>query len=218
MDLRKNKNSWSSKLPFFTSKQIVLPTEMILYMAKFLKFEDYRSFIQSLGPNSDESEIFEAKLWQLSTHKFTATFLNGHQLPIEYNFDASRIKEDRVLINVDYLLPVFGEVSPSVTDKFISIRKLYNFIRMHVNLNMCSGGRHSSCSCEANDYDDDEMFFMPTVERCRYFHHYCSQHIKYWLDFYLVPSVMLRETGKFFDEDTAGNFVFFLHNTIHPRG
>lgn len=216
MNLQECEKSCPLLRPCLTSKKIVLPTEIILYMANFLRFEDYQSFIRSLWPNNDESDVIQEKLWQLSTHQFSALFLNGRRIQIEYNFDRSRKREDCVLINVDYLIPVFGGVRPPVVEKFVSIPKLYKFIRMYVNLNMCSSSQPYACLCEMYDDDrGDKICARPLGRPCRHFHHYCARHIRKWLDFYLVPAVWFRETKDFFNANAAENFVSFLSDIIH---
>ncbi len=113
MNSRKRKISEvSSSPPVLTSRQIVLPEDIILYMANFLCFVDYRSFIRALWPNNDESNIVQEQLWKLLIpDRITTTFINGKRLEIEFDYDPWRAKEDEVLINLESLLPVFGKNS-----------------------------------------------------------------------------------------------------------
>lgn len=90
----------------------------MLHLAKFMSFADYQSFIHSLWPADNENDIIPEKMWQLSTFKFVTVFMNGKRLEIENNFDPSKIKEDRILIKLDSLLPMFGSVVPPAMDKF----------------------------------------------------------------------------------------------------
>ncbi|ULM71606.1 repeat element 7 protein [Diadegma fenestrale ichnovirus] len=200
-------------------EEIFVPLDIILYLARFLKFEDYRNFVRSLWPANDECDIVQNKLWQLSTHKIAVTFLNGKSLKIEYNFDASRTKQHRILFNVETLMPVFGWVVPPGTQQFLSVPKLQNFIRMHVHLNMCSGRQYATCLCyqlKCSTYTGVPMVKPPEIA-CKYghFHHYCSQHVMNWLNFYLTPNVLLREMPNLYDEDMAESLLLFISNTVH---
>ncbi len=118
---------------FFTSQQIQLPHDIIVYLSNFLRFEDFRNFLRALSPNGNEHEFLQPEhLWRLSTHKFTATFLNGKSLEIEYNFDPERTREKWVLVKVESLSPVIGEVvSPDqgYFRKFIQHAELFGYIR-----------------------------------------------------------------------------------------
>lgn len=203
-----------------TSKGIVLPLDMILYLSKFMTFEDYRNFIRSMWPRNDESEVIRAKLWQLSTHQFKTKFINGKPLEIEYNYDPERIPSKRVLINLNSMLPVFGGIFPPTLDKFTNVLKLNNFISMHVNLDMCSGRKHASCRCHRVNcgtlYDETSEEKAMKCER-GYFHHYCSKHVKAWLNFYLLPFILLQATGNSLNDDMSDQFLFSLHNTVYWR-
>lgn len=147
MDLSAYTKEALPPLPSFTSKQIALPLEVLFYMTEFLKCEDIRSFIESLWPNSHESKIFQGILWQRSTQKCTTWFIHGKQLKIEYNFDPSRVKEERVLMNVTNLSPGFGDIIMPAMEEFTSLTKVQNFVRIHVHLNMSSNCEHASCPC-----------------------------------------------------------------------
>lgn len=200
-------------------EEIFVPLDIILYLAGYLKFEDYRNFVRSFWPANDECDIVRNKLWQLSTHKIAVKFLNGEHLKIEYNFDASRAIQHRILFNVKTLLPVFGWVVPPGTDRFLSAPKLQNFIRMHVHLNMCSGRQYAACPChklKCSTYTGVRIVKPPEIV-CKYghFHHYCSQHVRSWLDFYLTPNVLLREMPNLFDEDMVENVLLFISNTVY---
>lgn len=169
------------------SRHIFLPCEMLLYMSNFLDFEDYRNFIRAFIPNGEENEYISKKLWELSTHKYNATFCNKKQLEIEYNFDAARMPEERVLINLESLLPIFGEIVPPGTSQFTSVTPLYDFVQRHVHLNMCSHGYYSSCFCNETEENED---FPLSLQECNFghFHHFCWRHVSWWLedlDFYI---------------------------------
>ncbi|BAF45626.1 f3.2 [Tranosema rostrale ichnovirus] len=216
MNSRQSRTSLVSPLPpVLTSKEIVLPADIILYMAKFLCFADFRSFIRSLWPNNDEDDIIREKLWQLSTNSITTIFINGKQLKVIYNFDSSRTEENRNLVSVNSLLPLFGGIVLPAMDSFTSVSKLCSFVKMHVHLNMCSAYQHASCPCHLANSDEQcgEKFVRPSVDTCDYghFHHYCFQHLIHWLDIVLSTSIVLRETGKkYVNEDGSENFVVIL--------
>lgn len=197
-------------------KKTALPMDIILHLSTYLNLVDYRSFVKSIWPNDDEDDIVKEKLWRMSTHQFTDAFMNGKPLTIEYNYDASRIKKDRILFNMNYLLPVFGGVAPPAANLFTNLSKLYAFIEMHVNLDMCSGGQHASCRCrEMNDGDSCVSPFEQRPEKCKrgHFHHYCSLHIRHWFDVCLATSVLLREAG-YDDEDATKHLSRCLNNVI----
>ncbi len=206
--------------PFLTSKQIVLPLEMILYMAKFMKFEDYRSFIQSLWPNNDECDMVRRELWKLSTYQCETEFLNGNQLQVEYNFDPARRAEDRLLINVDYLLPAIGYSVPPDMDEFINLTNLIDFVRMQLPLNMCSNFQHASCPCHLGNFDEgraaDASFVKPALESCEYghHHHYCQEHVVQWMIFSLGIVIVHQQVGDALDDEVIEGYLYFLNNGV----
>lgn len=193
MDRREEETREAALPPCFTSKRIVLPIELILYMAEFLSFVDYRSFIRSLWPNNDESPIFRQKLWKMSTYKNKTVFMNGQILELEYNFDPSRKRDDRCLFNLDLLSPVFGGISFPREDKFVNRDTCKALIEMHVHLNMCTASAYASCACHmlALDRRIAPAISIPPRGICKYrhFHHYCSQHVRQWFDFVTNPLI-----------------------------
>lgn len=197
---------------------IYLPLDIILYLSKFLNFEDFRSLGNAIWPDGNESDIVQATLWRLSTHVFEATFFNGKRLPIVYNFDAARMKEERVLIDSESLVPVFGGILPPAMEGFRSIPELHKFIEMHVHVNLCSEGRHACCPCHLLYDDDDEdafgAFVKPPVDECEdgHFQHYCPQHVTSWLNQYLKSAILLRESKELFNEDIAEQYSFFAED------
>lgn len=210
-------------LPSFTSKQIALPIEVIFYMTKFLKFEDTRSFIQSLWPNSQESDIVRGILWQLSTHKCTTWFINEKELKIQYNFDPSRGGEECVLVNINSLLPVFGDVVMPAREQFTSLTKVQDFVRMHVHVNMCSNCEHASCPCHLKNvgrHRNYEPFQAQSTDTCNYrhFHHYCSQHVLHWLAFVMDILIPLQRTRESFDEDSIKGYLRFMGHEVSFEG
>lgn len=201
-----------------TTKDIVLPLDIILHMAEYLEFDDFRNFIRSLWPNNDDNPVVRAKLWQLSTHTYTIRFINGKQLEIEYNFDRSRLVEERILLNVNNLLPVFGGSVSVAKDEFTNIPKLCEFVKMHVHLNVCSKYRHASCPCHLRDIEivRDEASEESPVDTCKYrhFHHFCSEHVSYWLRHFLYSSIMRRHDCWSSEGGTPESFVLFPDNMV----
>lgn len=185
-------------------------------MAEYLTFDDFRSFIRSLWPKNDENHFVRAKLWQLSTHQCTIRFIDGKQLEIEYNFDRLRATEERILINVNGLLPVFGRIVPAAMDKFTNIPTLCEFVEMHVHLNKCSKHQHASCPCHLGNMENlgNQAFVEPPVDTCKYrhFHHFCSEHVSYWLKHFLYSSIMRRQGSS--DEGTSKSVVLFPDNMV----
>lgn len=221
---RKRKFSPGSSIPLpITLNRIYLPADIIVYMAQFLNFLDYKSFIRSLWPAYNESDIIRKTLWKVSTYKCKTKFINGKQLEIEYNFDPTRAKENRILINIDTLLPVFGGIASTTMDKFASISKLENFIKMHVHVNMCSERRYASCPCHlVNDGGQGcEEFVKSLVNTCEHghFHHYCGKHIESWLKIFENNSIQLHQTGMTLPcNDVAETSILSLDDVVFLRG
>lgn len=185
---------------FFTSQQIQLPHDIIVYLSNFLRFEDFRNFIRALSPNGNEHELLQREhLWQLSTHKFTATFLNGKSLEIEYNFDPERTREKWVLVKVESLSPVIGEVVSPTKDTFVSLFNMQNFLDISVNFNKCLHGRHASCYCTTpGEPENMEVDGSKCVHA--HYHHFCAAHVGRWLRYYLLNSILLRESQELYSE------------------
>ncbi|AIK25623.1 Rep1 [Hyposoter didymator ichnovirus] len=210
----------STSCPVLTLQRIKLPIIVILKLAKFLRFEDYYNFVRALWPNMDVCGAIRAQLWSSSEHRFTTTFINGKQLHIRYNYNPYRSSENRLLIYRDSLLPIFGGIVLSSMSYFVNMEDLYNFVRMHVHLNKCSNYRYASCPCHVR-YDGrrrDWRLNRFTVDNCRFghFHHYCAEHVLYWLHFYLETTIVLRANGT--DQlhaEGAENFLVFLDDIIY---
>lgn len=159
----------------------------------------------------------------MSTHRFTASFLNGKPLVIRYNYDPARLEEARVLFDVDSLLPVLGGVFPLALSRFASASQIHNFVKKHVHLNLCGDREHASCPCHlGHDQAQVRVFVQPAGDACHEgcFHHYCSQHVGYWLKLYLAQVVLLREqrASSTDDRDAAESFLVFLSETVYFRG
>ncbi|AHY21968.1 repeat element 15 [Diadegma semiclausum ichnovirus] len=120
----------SSELPYFLIKK--LPADLIIYLGNFMQSKDYLSFIRGLWPDHDEDELVQLALWKKTTHRLRSEFMYGKPLEIEYNYDHTRIDEERVLINVYTLLPVFGGMVPPDTETFANVKRLNAFVERHV--------------------------------------------------------------------------------------
>ncbi|BAF45742.1 repeat element protein-d10.3 [Ichnoviriform fugitivi] len=193
--------------------EIVVPVDIFLYISAFLTFTNYQSLIRAFWPDGDEDEVIQKKLWKMSCHKLEATFFNGKKLTIEYNFDAKREGRHRVLIKVDCLLPIFGEVAPAGLEEFASILELDKFIEDNVNLETCSSYRHVCCPCHLGLTREEfpKMFMELALSECEedHFHHYCLDHVISWLGNYLYTLILLRESKELFDEEIAEQYAFF---------
>ncbi|BAF45740.1 repeat element protein-d10.1 [Ichnoviriform fugitivi] len=204
--------------PYFLIKE-VLPTDLILHIGNFMKFVDYVRFIRVLWPNNDEDESVRMKLWKMSTHRLRSEFMNGKYLEIEYNYDHTRIEEQRVLINVNTLLPVLGSVIPPDMETFVDVKRLLAFVEATVRLNGCCGHNNASCPCHLNVEPQDAGYFVPPSENgCKdgHFHHFCAQHVNYWLSSVLEFSIKNLEEGSF-NEQATSKFVGILANTVYFR-
>ncbi|BAF45697.1 repeat element protein-c18.1 [Ichnoviriform fugitivi] len=209
--------------PLPASVKVSVPLKKIFQTAEFLDSQEYKSFIQKLLPNTHVPPEIQAQLWRMSTHRFTTTFLNGKPLVIRYNYDPSRVEEERVLFDIDSLLPVLGGTVPPAVSRFATPSQIHSFVKKHVHLNLCSDREYASCPCHLG-YDQAQVkaFVQPAVDACHdgCFHHYCSQHVGHWLTLYLVQVVLLRErrASSTHDSDAAESFLVFLSETVYFRG
>ncbi len=206
MESRKYTEPWSTWSALVPEEQEEVPSEDISSESAFLDYDNSQSFFTLLRSNGINS--IPNKLWHLFTHKFEAKFLNGRTLEIEYNFDPRRSSKDRVLINLKSLLPVFGGIVPLGMDDFTSVLKMDDFVNMHVHLNKCFFGLHASCSCgtSVNETKSVEPFGKICLDG--HVHHYCSEHVRWWLQCYLESSILLRESKESFDELIAMKYRF----------
>lgn len=206
-----------SDLPYFLIKE--LPVDLIVYLGNFMQFKDYSSFIRGLWPDHDEDESVQLALWKKSTHRLRSEFIGGKHLEIEYNYDHTRIDEERVLINVNTLLPVFGGLVPPDTETFANVKRLNAFVETHVRLNECHGYRYASCPCHLEvDPDAAADFESLPDNACAdgHFHHFCSQHVNHWLSLVLENSIKNLEEGSF-NEQSTSEFTGFLGSTLYFR-
>lgn len=212
----------SGKRPVLTLKQIELPINVILRLAKFLRFEDFHNFVRALWPKMNECGAIRAELWRSSVHNLTMTFINRKELNIRYNFNRYRNIKNRILVARDSLLPIFGGVILPTMSYFSSMSEIDNFVKMHVHLNKCSNYRYASCPCHLPSYDGGRRNTMVqhfTGRNCGYghFHHYCANHVLYWLHFYLAARIGFRgsEAADARFADRAHHFLMFLDEIVH---
>lgn len=217
-----SRNSAASAAPASPSKQIDFSLDIVLCMASFMCFQDYRNFILALCPNYLESDIICRTLWKLSTYRTETIFINGKPIIIEYNFDPSRLEEDRILMSVESLSPIFGEIVSPILEKFTGVSKLTNFVKMHTHLNHCSEGRFATCPCHLVEKKDRrfETFQKPVTDACPYghYHHYCAHHIAGWLKVVENNLILLRQQGHHFSEDLARSFILSMDKSIYAHG
>lgn len=205
-----------------TSEPVELPLRVIVYMARCFNAADYRSFVKSIWPDKIPSKTVRTKVWRMSTRKITTKFINGEPIEIQYNYDPGRIEEDRVLINTEYLLPVFGGIVAPGPKTFITLTKINNFVQSAVKLNVCSGHKYACCPCHLTNFNrhSTTAFVKPSATACalEHFHHYCSNHVNYWFNSFLDSTIKSLEGEEPFDEDAAEKVLFFLDNMVYFRG
>lgn len=207
-----------SKQPYLSIKE-VLPADVIIYLGDYMTSKDYVNFIRAVWPNHDEDESVGVKLWNKSTHRMRVKFLNGEYLNIEYNYDHTRIDRQRVLINVKTLLPVFGGLVPANMATFMDVQSLNAYVETCVRLNECRAYAYASCPCHLDVVTEAAgEFEPPSVTGCAdsHYHHFCSQHVNYWLLYVLGFSIKNLEEDSF-DEEATTTFVEFLENTVYFR-
>lgn len=195
------------------SPEISVHMDSILHMANYFNSADYRGVVRSIWTDGNENPSALVNLWNLFTHKFEATFLNGKHVDIEYNFDSKRKEEDRVLIKMNCLLPVFGGKLPPTRYQFASIFELYEFVKEEVQLDECSNYQHAACPCNLHRAGEEfcAVFEKPVVDECenKHFHHYCWEHILSWLMNYLYTTILLRESEELFKQEIADQYARF---------
>lgn len=215
---RREKLGASAPFPVLMLKQMELPVEVILRLAKFLCFDDFHNFVRALWPNMNECSEIRAGLWTLSEHYFTTTFINGKQLDIRYNFQRYRNMENHILVDRNSLQPIFGGIVLPTMNEFVSMTELQNFVKVHVHLNKCSNYRYASCPCHLPHYDGQRFnptrYPSATGDNCWYghFHHYCSEHVLYWLNSYLATTISHQANGadtRYAEE--GERFLMFLN-------
>lgn len=211
----------------FTMDSTTLPLDIILYLAHSMTFEDYRNFIRALWPNNDECQSIREKLWQLSCHRIKVRFINGSEVDIVYNYDPERQEKKRILLNFASLLPIYGPLYfPEIND-FAPLSRVDNFIHMHCHLDMCSDDRYASCLCHRIrnrrrlNLGGEIQAAPSSGDQCGggHSHHYCSLHVSFWLNYYVMPLIRQQITKtEIYNEIEASKFLHYLRNTICLRG
>lgn len=214
---RISKKTAASARSASASKQKTFSLEIILYMANFMCFQDYRRFIMSLHPISDMSDLIYKKLWELSTHRIETMFISGKPLMIEYNYDPARPRSHRVLINVESLLPILGGFGSSNMKNFAGISELTDFVSIHTHLNQCSRGRFATDPCHSTDKNG--RGFEPPTDACPYghYHHYCWHVVASWLTVFEITMVQLQKHRHHPSDDRNWRFVLSAEASVNAH-
>lgn len=191
----------ASRKPSPPSALPYLPCDIFLYMSQFLQFEDYRNLIEACWPDGGEDELIRRRLWKLSTRIYSASFFNGKALQVEFNYDARRPKEDRILLNVETLLPITGPIfsTADMDDQlWMNPSKLSDIVCTRYDMDRCSEYRYANCDCCERLYITDEYpetFAELSGTECPHghFHHFCIHHVCWWLTSYLRTSIQLQQ-------------------------
>lgn len=173
---------------YFTSRHIFLPAEVIFHLSKFLQFEDFRNFIKGTWLNGEEDETFQQRLWQLSSRKFVAKFLDITEIEVLYHYDVDRVIDDRVKIELKSILPILGLVMPPCGNKFVSLSAIRNYLETNMTMHLCDGGKHSPCVNVVESSTAKEH-----VCEHKHYHHYCPHHVYWWFYHYLVYEITCLE-------------------------
>lgn len=158
----------------FTIRGPAIPHEVPFTMAEYMQFSTaYKQFFDAI-------------------HTIEVTFLNGATFPVQYNFDATRMEGDRLLINWDWLAHIFGTMPPGEMS-FVRVPMILHFIKKRVNLNKCCAAAGDTCCWKKNAAE------IPKHEcQFEHFHHYCSLHLSSWVVLYLVPVILMKESEELF--------------------
>lgn len=176
-----------------TEKEFCIPLDIILHVSKYLEFKDYHSFVRAFWPDGDEVEEVRAKLWKLSTHQVTTDFLNGQPISVTFNYNPWRTDGEPLLIDLKTLSGIFGGIGTESVDQFASVQTLDNFIVDHVHMDGCLELHYADCLCHLGHRAKlrgrtvPKSPADPCPDGC--FHHYCSQHVTYWLYVCLLPDI-----------------------------
>lgn len=200
--LRKWIWSWTtSGNPSPPPASIYLPCDVLLHMSQYLQFEDYRNLIEAFWPDGGEDELIRQRLWDLSTRTCSPPFFNAKQ--IEYNYDARRPEQCRILLNVNTLLPITGPIFSTDTDElWISPLEVRDIVWSCYTMDMCSDYRYTSCHCSARPHGTI-IEHLQTISELHgtdcphgHLHHFCTQHISAWLMNYLLPAIQVQEARR----------------------
>ncbi|ULM71704.1 repeat element 37 protein [Diadegma fenestrale ichnovirus] len=188
-------------------RRILKPFRQIRRWKKVLKTKGSATRKQFLRAVHRNNKVCPEIICNLPNRNLDVTFLDGTPMRIPYIFDPTRRDRDYVLVKLDCILPVFGGVTPSLTEKYYSLIDLCFFVQEQVNLVECQNFRHASCPCHLMDEDDEFPNFVvvPSVFICKYehFHHFCWKHLVAWLYNYLYLTILAQESKPHFDEEIA---------------
>lgn len=159
----------------FTIRGPAIPHEAPFTVAEYMQFSTaYKQFLDAI-------------------HTIEVTFLNGATFPVQYNFDATRMEGDRLLINWDWLAHIFGTMPPGEIS-FVRVPTILHFIKKRVNLNKCCAADGDTCCRRKKNAAE-----IPKHEcQFEHFHHYCSLHLSTWVVHYLVPVILMKESEELF--------------------
>lgn len=146
------------------------------------------SLIRAMWPKSEKAGTSQELQRQPSTSKFRATFLNGKEIEVEYTYQRKGLHQDRIKINLQGLLPVFGGIMPPGVMNFNNISDVKDFLKKTPDLRKCSNGIYTPCSDSGPNWDQ-----YGTKCYSDHFHHYCPAHVNAWFKYYLTKTIMLRE-------------------------
>lgn len=169
------------------------PYDVILHMSGYLKFEDYINFVRALWPHGDEDDSVRNKLWQLSTRSIILEFCNGKPLKVEYNYDPDRETEDRILINVENLLPTFGGAVPARWE-FVSVSQLKGFIKREVFFSKYPWARGAFRNEENTSYTC--KWSTHTSKERSQSHPFRWKHVYWWVNEHLEPMITRRHQNS----------------------
>lgn len=154
-------------------------------------------------PDGAPFSISEYMLFNTAYGQFLAsirtldlTFLNGKACPVRYSFDATRPEEDRLLINWDWLMPLFWGPPPGERD-FVGLPTILDFVEKTIRFEKCKAVAVDTCSCGKKP---KEAVVSPGRE-CKnqlHWHHFCTAHVSKWLTHYMVPAILLKESKEMF--------------------
>ncbi|BAF45652.1 repeat element protein-b4.1 [Ichnoviriform fugitivi] len=170
-----------------------LGCDILLYMSKFMNFQDFKNLTVALWPNGGEDNAISEKLWKLSTYIKSTEFCNRKRVQIEYNYDPTRARKDRILINVESLLPVFhGIVLPDlpVSAKFLSVRKLNKLIIRQIRSTKTLRTQPAASNVELTSYHC--TWYTHTLEERSHSHHLMWKHVYWWLNEHIIDDILWR--------------------------
>lgn len=130
-----------------------------------------------------------------SIRNLDLTFLNGKACTVRYSFDATRPEEDRLLINWDWLMPLFWGPPPGKRD-FVRLPAILHFVEKELRFQKCKAVAGDTCSCgkEPNEV-------VSPGRECKnnlHWHHFCTAHVSAWLTSYVIPAILIKESKEMF--------------------